>query len=99
MLRCRTLVIFINPKLKMTFHQAATHKIARCVEEILALAHYSKADSSIIEEIQQSILVVRDHLDLMVTIFHKFNSRPYFTGQPIEQLNCLNRAAEYAQLT
>lgn len=65
----------------------------------LALAHYSKADQTNIEEIEQSLTVVRDHLDLMRAIFHKFDSRPYFSGQPIEQLNCLNMAAEYVQLT
>jgi len=65
----------------------------------LALAHYSKADTANIEEINQSIVVVRDHLDLMRAIFHKFDSAPYFSGEPIQQLNCLNMAAEYVQIT
>ena len=65
----------------------------------LALAHYSKADTANFEEIKQSIVVVRDHLDLMRAIFHKFDSTPYFSGQPIAQLHCLNMAAEYVQIT
>ena len=65
----------------------------------LALAHYSKADSGNIEEIEASIIVVRDHLDLLSRIFHRFNTKPYFSGSPVEQLDCLNRAAEFAQLT
>ncbi|MBI9108904.1 MAG: type I restriction endonuclease subunit R [Spirochaetales bacterium] len=65
----------------------------------LALAHYSKADTANIEEVTQSIIVVRDHLDLMTAIFHRFDTTPYFSGQPIAQLNCLNMAAEYIQLT
>jgi len=65
----------------------------------LALAHYSKADTANFEEIKQSIVVVRDHLDLMRAIFHKFDSTPYFSGQPIQQLHCLNMAAEYVQIT
>ena len=65
----------------------------------LALAHYSKADSSNIEEIEASIIVVRDHLDLLARIFHQFDTTPYFRGSPLEQLHCLNRAAEYVQLT
>ncbi|QDT27653.1 Type-1 restriction enzyme R protein [Gimesia panareensis] len=65
----------------------------------LALAHYSKADQSNIEEIAQSLTVVRDHLDLMRAIFHKFDAKPYFTGPPLERLHCLNMAAEYVQLT
>jgi len=65
----------------------------------LALAHYSKTDSTNIEEIQQSIVVVKDHLDLLARIFHKFDLSPYFTGMPLEQLHCLNMAAEFAQVT
>lgn len=65
----------------------------------LALAHYNKADKQNIEEIDQSIIVVKDHLDLLDKLFHKFDARPYFEGSPLEQLNCLNRAAEYAQIT
>jgi type I restriction enzyme, R subunit len=65
----------------------------------LALAHYSKADTANFEDVKQSITVVRDHLDLMAAIFHKFDSAPYFSGLPIEQLHCLNLAAEYVQVT
>jgi len=65
----------------------------------LALAHYNKADQQNIEEIEQSIVVVRDHLDLLNKRFHSFDTTPYHTGSPVEQLNCLNNAAEFAQLT
>jgi type I restriction enzyme, R subunit len=64
-----------------------------------ALAQYSKADSSNIEEIDASIVVVRDHLDLLGRIFHQFDTQPYFSGSPVEQLQCLNQAAEFVQLT
>ena len=40
-----------------------------------ALAHYSKTDESNIEEIGQSIVVVKDHLDLLGKIFHKFDRK------------------------
>ena len=65
----------------------------------LALAHYSKADSGNIEEIEASIIVVRDHLDLLSRIFHQFDTMPYFSGSPVEKLQCLNKAAEFVQLT
>ena len=65
----------------------------------LALAHYNRADKQNIEEIEQSIIVVRNHLDLLNKLFHKFDATPYFDGSPLEQLNCLNMAAEYAQIT
>jgi len=64
-----------------------------------ALAHYSKKDQSNIEEIDQSIVVVKDYLDLLGKIFHKFDTSPYFTGVPLAQLQCLNMAAEFAMIT
>lgn len=65
----------------------------------LALAHYNKADQQNIEEIEQSLIVVRDHLDLLSKLFHKFDVTPYFTGDPLVQLNTLNMAAEFVQVT
>lgn len=64
-----------------------------------ALAHYSKTDSTNFEEIEQSIVVVKDHLDLLAKILHTFENRPYFAGVPLEQLQCLNMAAEFAMIT
>lgn len=65
----------------------------------LALAHYNKGDSNNFEDIAQSLVVVRDHLDLLSRLFHKFDNTLYFSGSSLEQLNCLNRAAEYVQVT
>lgn len=65
----------------------------------LALAHYNKADSQNFEDIEQSVIVVKDHLDLLAKIFHKFDSSKYFKGSPLEQLNTLNMAAEFVQVT
>jgi type I restriction enzyme R subunit len=47
----------------------------------LALAHYNKADQQNIEEVKQSIIVVKDHLDLLNKIFHKFDASPYHVGR------------------
>ncbi|WP_426124360.1 type I restriction endonuclease subunit R [Pseudomonas sp. PSPC2-3] len=65
----------------------------------LALAHYNKADQQNIEEIAQSVIVVKDHLDLLGKMFYKFDTKPYFDGGPLEQLTCLNMAAEFVQIT
>lgn len=75
----------------------------------LALAQYNKADSQNFEDIEQSVNVVKDHLDLLNKIFHRparpseaaggFDTSKYFHGTPIEQLNTLNMAAEYVQMT
>jgi len=64
-----------------------------------ALAQYSKADSSNFEEIEQSVVVVKDHLDLLGKLFHKFDNTSYFSGSPLQQLECLNMAAEFVQVT
>ena len=53
----------------------------------LALAQYNKADSQNFEDIQASIVVVKDHLDLLAKIFHKFDSDKYFKGSALDQLH------------
>ena len=65
----------------------------------LALARYNKGDKDNFEDIEQSLIVVKDHLDLLAKLFHKFDSTKYFSGSSLEQLHCLNMAAEYAQCT
>ena len=65
----------------------------------LALKQYSSIDGSNFEDIAQSVIVVKDHLDLINKLFHRFDSSLYFTGKPLQQLECLNKAAEFAQLT
>jgi type I restriction enzyme R subunit len=65
----------------------------------LALAHYNKKDSDIFEDIEQSIIVVKDQVDLLHKLFHKFDSSKYFNGTPLEQLDTLNKGAEFAQIT
>ena len=65
----------------------------------LALAKYSKGEGDNFEDIQQSLVVVRNHLDLLSNIFHKFDNTKYFEGSSLEQLNTLNKAAEFVQIT
>ncbi len=65
----------------------------------LALAHYNKKDRKHIEDIKQSLIVAKDHLELIDKIFHKFDSSEYFDGSPIQQLHTLNKAVEFVQKT
>jgi type I restriction enzyme R subunit len=65
----------------------------------LALAKYNKGDEENFEDIQESLIVVRNHLDLLAKAFHKFDSSKYFDGSALEQLDTLNMAAEYVQQT
>lgn len=65
----------------------------------LALAQYGSDTTQNIEDIEQSIVVAKDQLDLLNKLFHKFDSSGYFNGSPLEQLKTLNKAAEFVQLT
>ena len=64
-----------------------------------ALKKYGDVGGSNIEDISQSVIVVKDQLDLLSKLFHNFDTAPYFTGEPLQQLDCLNKAAEFVQLT
>lgn len=64
-----------------------------------ALKQFSKMDSQNFEDIEASIVVVRDQLDLLSRLFYKFDTSKYFSGSELEQLECLNLASEFVQLT
>jgi HsdR family type I site-specific deoxyribonuclease len=65
----------------------------------LALAKYNKGDEDNFEDIAESLIIVRNHLDLLSKLFHKFDSKKYFDGSALEQLNTLSAASEFAQQT
>jgi len=64
-----------------------------------ALKQFSRIDSQNFEDIEASIVVVRDQLDLLAKLFYKFDTSKYFSGSALEQLECLNLASEFVQLT
>ncbi len=65
----------------------------------LALAKYNRGDEDNFEDIAESLIIVRNHLDLLGKLFHTFDSSKYFNGTTLQQLNTLNLAAEFAQQT
>ncbi len=65
----------------------------------LALAQYAKSDGSNVEDINQSVIVVKDRLDSLGKLFHHFDSSAYFGGAPVAQYRCLSNAAEFALQT
>lgn len=65
----------------------------------LALKQYSEGDKDNFEDIAESLIIVRNHLDLLAKLFHTFDNTKYFTGTTIQQLNTLNLAAEHVQQT
>lgn len=64
-----------------------------------ALAYYNKSDKKNFEDINQSVVVVKDHLDLLSKIFLPFNTENYFHGSALEQLHNLQLAVEFIQET
>lgn len=65
----------------------------------LALSQYTGGQKQDMEDIKQSVIVVKDHLSLLDGLFHQFDSTPYYNGTPLEQLHCLNASADYALRT
>ncbi|MFN8387662.1 MAG: DUF3387 domain-containing protein [Anaerolineales bacterium] len=65
----------------------------------IALKKYSKFGGEEFDEIEKTVAILKDQLDLLNRLFHKFDSSKYFNGSPLEKLHCLNRAAEFAQIT
>jgi type I restriction enzyme, R subunit len=64
-----------------------------------ALKKYNETDKDNFEDIEKSVNIVKDHLDLLSKLFHKFDSSRYFEGSAMEQLHNLNMAVEYVQIT
>ena len=64
-----------------------------------ALKKYSKVHGDDFEEIEKTVAIVKDQLDLLAELFHKFDATQYFNGSPLQKLHCLNHAAEFVQIT
>ena len=64
-----------------------------------ALKHYTNYVDDEFEGIEQSVTIVKDQLEVLEQMFCNFNWNDYFNGTPIEQLECLNRAVEYVQIS
>ena len=66
-----------------------------------ALKRYAtgEIDSGTVETIEQSIAMVKDELDILRRMFAKFDYSKFTSGTPLEQLDCLNKGAEFIQVT
>ncbi len=65
----------------------------------LALKKYCKYDKEDVEGIEQALIIVKDQLEVLDNMFHKFDSSRYFKGSNSDKLICLNDAAEFVQQT
>ena len=65
----------------------------------VALRKYTNFEKEELDDVSQAVTIVLDQLEVLDQMFHNFNAKDYYVGSPVEQLNCLNRAVEYVQLT
>lgn len=64
-----------------------------------ALKKYGEGEEDNFNGIEKAIVIVKDQLDLLTMLFNKFDNTAYYSGTPLQQLKCLNNAAEYVQQT
>lgn len=65
----------------------------------VALRKYTNFEKEELDDISQAVTIVLNQLEVLDQMFHNFSAKDYYVGSPVEQLNCLNRAVEYVQLT
>lgn len=65
----------------------------------LALRKYTNFEKEEFDDSGQSVTMVKDQLEVLDQMFSNFNAKDFYEGDPLEQLNCLNKAVEYVQLT
>lgn len=56
-------------------------------------------DGPDLETVEEAVKVAKDELDIIKRMFNKFDWSAYFSGSPLEQLNLLQKGAEYIQRT
>ena len=62
-----------------------------------AVKKYGAPQESPIDELNISLEIFRNHLALIDELLIGFNASRFYSGTPLERLNCLNAAAEYVQ--
>lgn len=62
-----------------------------------AVKKYGSPQESPVDELNITIGIFRNHLALIDELLIGFNAVKFYTGEPLERLNCLNNAAEYVQ--
>ena len=65
----------------------------------IALRKYTNFEKEELDDVSQAVTIVLDQLEVLDQMFHNFNAKDYYVGSPVEQLNCLNKAVEYVQMT
>lgn len=64
-----------------------------------AVKKYGSPQESPVDELNISLGIFRNHLALIDELLSGFDATLFHHGTPLERLNCLNRAAEYVQMS
>lgn len=66
-----------------------------------ALKRYTQGEegTSTVEAVEKSIIMVKDELDILRRMFSNFDYTKFSNGTALEQLDCLNKGAEFIQTT
>lgn len=67
--------------------------IKKNLNKALGMFNNQTADDDF-EDIAQAEIIVRDQMDLLRQFFHQFDAKDYYEGNPVERLQCLNKASE-----
>ena len=62
-----------------------------------AVKRYGDSNENPVDELKVALMVFREQLQFINKLFIDFDSQKFYTGTPLERLNCLNLAAEYIQ--
>lgn len=62
-----------------------------------AVKLYGNDDETPVDDINVSLVILRNHLDLLSKIMHGFDATDFYNGSPLARLHCLNLAAEWVQ--
>lgn len=60
-----------------------------------AIKKYGASQERPVDELNITLGVFCNHLAMIDELMIHFDARDFYAGQPLERLNCLNKAAEY----
>lgn len=72
--------------------------IKKNLNKALGMFNNQTADDDF-EDLAKAEIIVRDQVDLLRQFFYQFDTSLYYQGNPVERLQCLNKASELALKT
>lgn len=64
-----------------------------------AVKKYGSPQENPVDELPVSLSIFRNHLAMLDELMVTFDASVFFTGTPLERLNCLSAAAEFVQMS